>query len=219
MMFWGMIIAFVVLVLLAVAIYYMPTDKDPSPKKPKLKNDKKQEPEKDWKAIAERWERNNNAHIGDIEKLKMQHRDMSKELEAQKQQTKELMDKLSLEKGWREKEQVNADKAKQHEKDLKDQIVRTEKDLEKEHSERVRVERELQEIKIKYDTLAEEKRAASTKAMSLDTTVTQLSREIKDLRRENEELKKKREDIQWVAKSEYDDLKKRFNALNQKSTS
>ena len=39
--------------------------------------------------------------------------------------------------------------------------------------------------------------------------------EIRELKSENSQLKEKREDIQWVAKSEFDDLKKAFAAKEQ----
>ncbi len=173
-------------------------------------------PEKDWNAIAERWEKNNNGLLGDLEKIKMREKALLKECEENKAQNKELMDKLGLEKGWREKEQANSDKARQHEKDLKDQIIRTEKDLEREHSQRLSAERELQELKIKHDAAVEERRLLTTKSASLETTVSQLTAEIKKLRLDNDELKKKREDIQWVAKSEYDELVRKFKELQDR---
>ena len=97
-------------------------------------------------------------------------------------------------------------------KSFKDQIYRTEADLEKEHSNRLRLERELQDLKIKYEQVLEEKRQLSVKASSQQTTLESNAREIRELKYENSQLKEKREDIQWVAKSEFDDLKKAFAA-------
>ena len=222
-MFWIIIISFVVLVTLAIVIYTMPAE---SVSKPKKKS-KEQRPElipdpvvagdktKDWKSIAERWERQNNALLGDVEKLKMQQKNLDKELEAHKAQHKEVVEKLSQEKSWREKEQVNLDKAKTLEKDLKDQIYRTENDLEKEHSKAIRLEQQLGEIKIKHDSLQEEKRALSTKAMSLETTLEQANKELAQLRKQNAELSRKKEDVQWVAKSQFDELKKQLEQKKQ----
>ena len=93
---------------------------------------------------------------------------------------------------------------------FKDQIYRTESELEKEHSNRLRLEREFQEIKIKYEQIVEEKRQLSIKASSQQTTLEANAREIRELKSENTQLKEKREDIQWVAKSEFDELKKAF---------
>jgi len=220
-MFWIIIASFAVLVAVAIMIYMMPAESAKSRKKkerahPPADVVKPAPADKDWKVIAQRWEKNNNALLADMEKMKLQEKKHLKDLEESKARHKEALDKLALEKGWREKEQVNLDKAKHHEKDLKEQVTRTEKDLEREHSERLRLERELQELKVKHEAASEEKRAAATKAMSLETTVNQMSAELKELRRENGELKKKREDIQWVAKSEFDDLRKQYDQLKQK---
>ncbi len=211
---------FAVLMAIAIIIYMMPSESSKPKKKKKEPVPASQEqlrlvPEKDWKAIAERWEKNNNALLGDLEKLKMQEKKLLKDAEETKGKYKEIVDKLALEKSWREKEQVNLDKSKGHEKDLKEQIIRTEKDLEREHSERLRLEREGQELKIKHDGAVEERRTLSTKAASLETTLTAAQKEIKELKVTNAQLKEKREDIQWVAKSAYDELKTELERLKK----
>ncbi len=222
-MFLAMIICFVVLVILALVVYGMPSQANQPTSKKKEKKEKsdrvslmpdpvKTEDGKDWKAIAERWERQNLGLQGDLEKGKMEHKQLLSEIDHQKEHIKELMDKLAQEKNWREKGQENLDKAKGLEKDIQNQLMRAEKDLEKEHSSRLAAERELQDIRIKYDAVVEEKRTFSTKSMSLDTTVNALTKQVSQLTAENKELKKKREDIQWVAKSEFDQLKKTLQA-------
>lgn len=207
----------VVVLFIAYMIYKLPAD----PVMRQRKKDKKSTaiapsaPEKDWKEIAVRWEKRNNALMGDVEKLSMTEKKLLKEIEGQKEQLKEMMDKMALEKSWREKEQGNLEKAKHHEKDLKDQIIQTEKDLEREHSGRLSNERELQEIKIKFESVQEEKRQATVNASSLSATVKQLQLQVKELTRTNEELKQKREDVQWIAKSEHDDLLRKYQSLTQ----
>lgn len=219
-MFGIMIAAFVVLIVLAIVIYLLPTHqskkqpkKKKEPVKPTLMADPlvkpSTSPDKDWKTIAERWEKNNTQLHQEIEKLKGNDRNHAKALQALEDQKKELIDKLQLEKSWREKEQVTIDKFKSHEKDLKEQIFRTEADLEKEHSSRLRIERDLQDVKIKYDSTVEEKRELGVKAASLETTLDVLKRQLSQLQQENSKLKEKREDVQWVAKSEFDELNKR----------
>src|SRR5258708_38269906 len=105
-MFWIIILCFIVLVALAVVIYTLPSDSVLKPKK-KSKELKVQlmaeslaqmEAGKDWKTIAERWEKNNNALLGDVEKLKMQQKDLEKQLEDQKMREKDSLEKLSQEK-------------------------------------------------------------------------------------------------------------------------
>ena len=220
-MFWIIIFSFVVLVALAVVIYLLPSD---SAVKAKRKKDKKTasapdpaaiDTTKDWKSIADRWEKNNQSLLGEIEKMKMDQKREQQTADGRKAETKELVEKLALEKSWREKEQESLGKFKLHEKDLKDQILRTEGDLEKEHSNRLRLERELQDIKIKHEQIIEDKRLLSIHAHSQQTTLESNALEIRELKSENVRLKDKREDIQWVAKSEFDELKKAFAAKEQ----
>jgi hypothetical protein len=68
---------------------------------------------------------------GEIEKMKMDQKREQQSADERKAETKDLVEKLALEKSWREKEQDTLEKFKHHEKDLKDQIYRTESDLEK----------------------------------------------------------------------------------------
>ena len=55
----------------------------------------------------------------------------------------------------------------------------------------------------------------SIKASSQQTTIESNSKELRELKAENSKLQVKREDIQWVAKSEHDELKKAFAAKEQ----
>jgi len=222
-MFWIIIWSFIVLVGLAVVIYMLPADPVVKAKRKKEKEKKMvmaPDPDaidksKDWKAIAERWEKHNQSLLGEIEKMKMDQKRAQQLADEKKAESKDLVEKLALEKSWREKEQETLEKFKHHEKDLKDQIFRTEADLEKEHSNRLRLERELQDIRIKFEQVVEEKRQLSIKASSQQSTLESNVRELRELKYENAQLKERREDIQWVAKSEFDELKKSFAAKEQ----
>ena len=225
-MFWIIIVSFAVLMALAIVIYMLPSAAVVKTKKKKEKEKKAVltsdpvavDTGKDWKSIAERWEKHNQSLQGEIEKMKMDQKRAQHLADEKKSEAKELIEKLALEKSWREKEQETLEKFKLHEKGLKDQIFRTEGDLEKEHSNRLRLERELQDIKIKYEQILEEKRQLSIKANSQQTTLESNSKELRELKFENTQLKEKREDIQWVAKSEFDELKKVFAAQEQELT-
>jgi len=199
--------------ILVIAVYLLPDQTA----KAKKKKEKRQAPladptavdtSKDWKAIAERWEKHNQSLQSEIEKMKIGQKNVWQEVDGHKAEIKDMAEKLALEKSWREKEQATLEKFKHHERDFKDQIHRTESELEKEHSNRLRLERELQEIKLKYDQILEEKRQLSIKAASQQTTLETNARELKELKSENALLKEKRADIQWVAKSEFDELKR-----------
>ena len=213
-MFWIIIFSFVVLAGLAFVIYMLPSDPAVKAKRKKEKKTASSAPivppedGKDWKAIAERWEKHNQSLQGEIEKMKMDQKRSQQIANEGQSEAKELVEKLALEKSWREKEQETIEKFKHHEKDLKEQIYRTEGDLEKEHSNRLRLERELQEIKIKHEQVLEEKRQLSVKASSQQSTLESNVKELRELKYENAQLKEKREDVQWVTKGEFDELKK-----------
>lgn len=220
-MFWIIIMAFAVLMALGLMIYMLPSD-------PAVKIKKKKEKKtaltpdpaavdisRDWKSIAERWEKHNQLLQGEIEKMKMDQKKTQQLANERDSQARESAEKLALEKSWREKEQETIEKSKLHEKSLKEQITRTEGDLEKEHSHRLRLERELQDIKIKYEQIIEEKRLLSIKESRQQTTLESNSKELRELKSENAKLKEKRADIQWVAKSEFDELKKELARLKQ----
>jgi len=215
-MFWIIIFSFVVLMGLAIAIYLLPEQTA----KAKKKKEKKAmlmaaavvDTSKDWKAIAERWEKHNQSLQGAIEKMNMDQKNVQLQIDGHKAQIKDMGEKLALEKSWREKEQMSLEKLKAHEKDFQSQISRTESELEKEHSHRMRLEREYQELKIKHDQIVEEKRQLSVKAASQQTTLEAATQEIKALKSDNTQLKEKRADIQWVAKSEFDQLKQLLQA-------
>ena len=79
-MFWIIIMSFVVLIALAIVIYMLPSD-------PVVKTKKKKEKKlefmpdpaaldtsKDWKSIAERWEKHNQSLQGEIEKMKVEQK-------------------------------------------------------------------------------------------------------------------------------------------------
>ncbi len=222
-MFWIIMLSFVVLAALGMVIYLLPSDPAVKTKKKKEKEKKPGvtpdpaavDTSKDWKSIAERWEKHNQLLQGEIEKMKMDQKRAQQLADERKSEAEELVEKLALEKSWREKEQETLEKFKLHEKDSKDQIYRTESDLEKEHSNRLRLERELQDIKIKHEQILDEKRQLSIKAGSQQTTLESNARELRELKFENAKLQEKRADIQWVAKSEFEELKKVFAAQEQ----
>ena len=123
-MFWIIIMGFVALVALAIMIYMLPSD--PAVKAKKKKEKEKRpvltpdpvaiDTSKDWKAIAERWEKHNQSLLGEIEKMKMDQKRALALVDERKAEAKELVEKLALEKSWREKEQETLEKFKAHEK-------------------------------------------------------------------------------------------------------
>ena len=114
-MFWIIAISFAVLVGVVLAIYSMPPDNSKAArrKEKRLEAVSQEKPkDKEWQAIAQRWEKHNIALQADLEKMKMEQKKVLHEVDAEKARNKELLDKLALEKSWREKEQANLDKIK-----------------------------------------------------------------------------------------------------------
>src|SRR5271170_7527188 len=112
-MFWIIIMSFAVLVALSVMIYMLPADPEVKAKKKKEKDKRPSlapdpvavDTSKDWKSIAERWEKQNQSLQGEIEKMKMDQRKAQQLADERKSESKDLVEKLALEKSWREKEQ------------------------------------------------------------------------------------------------------------------
>ena len=199
------IISCAFLAILAVVIYVLPTDKQLKKKKEK---ELPQPEKKDWEGIAKRWEKNNEDLHKELNALDEEKKKVIQELEGQKIQYKELVEKLAQEKSWREKEHSSTEKVKQRDEQLKTQLQEAETKLDQEHSNRLKIERELQDAKINLSSLTEERRNLSAKNLSLEASLLRSEKELRDLKRDYAELSKQREDVQWVAKSEYEELKK-----------
>jgi len=201
---WIGVAGFVVLMSLAIFIYTLPADKMPKPKKvppppPPVK-------EKDWEGISKRWEKNNTLLLNDIEALKKERKAFLDKIEDGQKVIREQNEQLAREKAWREKETQVMAKVKNVDHELKDEIKKSQKILDEEHSLRLRLERDLQELKIKASKLTEDERAVTLKVLTLEKDLSITNKELRELRNTNNELKKQKEDIQWVAKSDYDEL-------------
>jgi chromosome segregation ATPase len=201
---WIGVAGFVILMTFAIIIYQLPADKMPKRKKappppPPVK-------EKDWEGIAKRWEKNNTLLLNDIESLKKERKSFFEKLEDSQKVIREQNEQLSREKAWREKETQVMNKVKNIDHELKDEIKKVEKTLDEEHSLRLRLERDLQEFKIKASKLSDSERALTTKLMATEKELESATKELRQLKQTNTELKKQKEDIQWVAKSDYDEL-------------
>ena len=200
---WIAIISGLFLVILVLVVYLTPTDK--------LARRKKKEPPKEiknWEEIALRWQKQNQQIEIKIEVAKKSEKDLLEKIEEHKKENQSLLEKLAQEKGWREKEHSSAEKVKEKDVELKNQLAEAEESLEKEHTLRLQHERELQELRVTHSKVSDEKRQLSTQVMGLEATLEKTSKELRDLKRENTELSRQKENIQWVAKSDFDELKK-----------
>jgi chromosome segregation ATPase len=200
---WIGVLGFIILMSFATFIYQLPPDKLPKRKRvvppPPVK-------EKDWEGIAKRWEKNISLLQNDIDALKKERKSFMEKLADDEKIIREQTEQLAREKAWREKETQIMAKVKNVDHELKDEIKKLEKTMDEEHSLRLRLERDLQDFKIKNGKLTETERSLSVKVMTLEKELEGANKELRDLKKTNVELKKQKEDIQWVAKSDYDDI-------------
>lgn len=199
---WIAIIGFVFLMGLALFIYQLPPEKFPKRKRPVVAPPVK---EKDWEAIAKRWEKTNSVLINEVESLKKERKSFIEQLEDDKKIIQEQLEQLAREKAWREKETQVVEKVKNVDHELKEELRRTQNMLNEEHSLKLKMDIELQEARIAISKFKEEARALTVKVMALEKESEGASKELRELRRANSELKKQKEDIQWIAKSDYDE--------------
>lgn len=202
---WIAVIGFMFLTALTIFIYQLPPDKTSKRKTPPTPPPPNQQ--KDWESIARRWEKNITQLENQIEALKKERKTFLEKIEDDKKVIREQIEQLAREKNWREKETQAVEKVKNIDHELKDELKKAQKALEDEHSLKLKLDRELQDAKINLSKIKEEARALSVKLMAVEKESDVDKKELRELRRTNTELKKQREDIQWVAKSDYDEVK------------
>jgi len=204
---WIGVVGFCVLMAFAIFIYQLPPEKMP---KRKVKPPPPPVKEKDWEGIAKRWEKNIDLLQNDIDALKKERKSFMDKLADNDKVIREQTEQLAREKAWREKETQIMNKVKNVDHELKDDIKKLEKTIDEEHSLRLRLEREIQDFKIKTGKLTDTERSLTVKVMALEKELDIANKELRELKKTNVELKKQREDIQWVAKSDYDDIAMKF---------
>ncbi len=199
---WISIIGIIILIGLVIYIYQLPPEKFLKRKRPVTPPPVKPV---DWEAIAKRWEKNNTVLNNEIETLKKERKTFADTIEDKQKIINEQIEQLSREKAWREKETQVVEKVKNIDHELKEELRKAQNALNDEHSQILKMDIELQESKIIMSKLKEEIRAFTVKVMAIEKESDAANKELRELRRVNAELKKQKEDIQWVAKSDYDD--------------
>ncbi len=207
---WITIISIVFLMGLVIFIYQLPTDKISKKRPPTPPPPNK---EKEWEPIARRWEKSNTLLTNEIEALKKDRKALLEKLEDEKKIIREQTEQLAREKAWREKEIQVVEKVKNVDHELKDELKKAQKMLDEEHSVKLRMDRELQEFKINTGKFKEEVRSLTVKLMATEKELDIVNKELRELKRTNADLKKQKEDIQWVAKSDYDDVKMKLKKV------
>lgn len=200
---WVAIFAFAICVGLAVFIFQMPAEKFRKRKRPVVPAPVK---DVDWQSVAARSEKNNATLANEIESLKKERKSFIEQLADNKKTINEQLEQLSREKAWREKETQMVEKVKNFDHELKDELRKAQNMLNEEHSIKLKVDIELQEAKIAISRLKEEVRALTVKTLAMEKQADTANKELKELRYTNTELKKQKEDVQWIAKSDYDEV-------------
>ena len=162
--------------------------------------------EKQWESVVDRLE----GHIGSLRRQVAEHekkeKHFEKDLMTQKARTKHLQEKLSQEKGWREKENTAAEKSHQEIAQTKNELLKAQREFDEEHALRLRLERQLTEVKWELDSINSEKRALAAKGMNLETNLEYYKKEYLELKKTNAKLTQETSEANWVAKSEFDKL-------------
>ncbi|MBL8014029.1 MAG: hypothetical protein JNN05_09300 [Candidatus Omnitrophica bacterium] len=200
---WIAVFVFAICVALVVFIFQMPAEKFRKRKRPVVPAPVK---EVDWQAVAARTEKNNSTLANEIEALKKERKSFMEQLADNKKIIDEQLEQLAREKAWREKESQMVEKVKNFDHELKDELRKAQNMLDEEHSLKLKVDIELQEAKILISRLKEEVRALTVKTLAMEKQADVANKELKDLRYANTELKKQKEDVQWIAKSDYDEV-------------
>jgi chromosome segregation ATPase len=209
-LYWIAGIIIVVLIPLVIKISQMPADKFFKRRRPVVPPPAKV---MDWETISKRWEKNNAVLTNEIETLKKERKSLIDQIEDDKKIVNEYLEQLAREKAWREKETQVVEKVKNVDHELKEELRKAQNQLNEEHTLKLKMDIELQESKLAISRLKEEVRALTVKLMAVEKESEGANKELKDLRRTNAELKKQKEDIQWVAKSDYDEIVLKFKKV------
>ncbi|MEK6564837.1 MAG: hypothetical protein AABZ65_07415 [Candidatus Omnitrophota bacterium] len=114
-------------------------------------------------------------------------------------------------KGWLEKDRSLEESLKKELYELKEKLLKKDKEFDQEFSLSLILKKELSEYKEKRQSLEAEARENSEKLRILEAQNANLKEELKDRTRNLAEFKKEKQESQWVSKKEYDELKAKLN--------
>ena len=195
---------FLAVVLLIILSFYPSGER----KKKRQRNPEELENIKDWEAACHRLEKYIVNLKNDIATLQKTEKANLKELEQEKTKYNKLAERLTQEKGWREKEQSSFSKINNETEQLKRELIAAEQNLEKKHGHTLKIERDLKDTKFELEKIVIEKRSLVTQVATLETSLKQFRGELLELKKANAELVKKSDESNWVAQAEYDRVSK-----------
>jgi len=168
------------------------------------------EQQKDWEKIASHNERHVKSLRQEIEGNQNKIKDLEKRVEHLQAEKNKMDEKITQERGWRDKEKVDVDKKSQEINSLKKELHSLQETVTKEHSQYIKLDKLSQEQKKENSVLNDERRALDAQNAQLKNMIEQYRQEIADLKSQIIELSKKKEDTAWVAKSDYVKLEQKL---------
>jgi len=146
-----------------------------------------------------------------IRKLKEDNLALAEELKTAKNNEVLAREETIKIKGWLEKDRSLEESLKKELYELKEKLLKKDKEFDEEFSLSLILKKELSEYKQKRESLEADKRENSEKLRILEAQNANLKEELKDLTRSLAEFKKEKQESQWVSKKEYDELKAKLN--------
>ena len=146
-----------------------------------------------------------------IRKLKEDNLALAEELKTAKNNEVLAREETIKIKGWLEKDRSLEESLKKELYELKEKLLKKDKEFDEEFSLSLILKKELSEYKQKRESLEADKRENSEKLRILEAQNANLKEELKDCTRSLAEFKKEKQESQWVSKKEYDELKAKLN--------
>jgi len=198
----GIILVFV---LLGVLVLIPNTKKHLQKKKRPTSEDAFEK--KDWYQVSQKLEQHIYKLRKEIEEAERREKKLERELLIQNEKYKKVQEKLTLERKWQKKEADEIDKRTKDLIKLKESFVQVEKNLENEHGQRLKLEKQLKEMKETIGSVNEEKHTLDVEIAKLRSEIDNQRKQVLQLREENTKLSKKHDEKTFVAKSEYEAVK------------
>jgi len=191
-------------------VFFIPGEKRKKKEKKEKKEIHSQPPadEKVWELKIARIEKHIHSLRDKILDLQKREKDHEKQTMVQRVKVKKLQEKLSQERQWHEKEQSGIDKKGKEFQKLKTELINVQEVYTKAHSANLRFEYQLKELQGQVDSLNEQRRIVEEENIQLTAKVKNSTQEIAHLKSENVQLTRKKEDVNWIAKTEYERVKK-----------
>ena len=140
---------------------------------------------------------------------------MRHESEVMKNKQQELEKELSRRKDWVKHENAQAQKIKEDALKIKEQLVQKDKELEKEFSKNVKLNRELEGASDRISFLVDESGKKDEEIRKLKEQIENYSSKLREAVKKANELANKLAKSSWVSKDEYNELKKDYSFLEK----